>query len=62
VQSLDLDLHLVAELLVERTQRLVHKDHGGFVDGATRQRDALLLTTGKLARQPIGDLGQPHDI
>ena len=44
-----LELHLLAELEVERAERLVEQQHRGFVDERPRQRDALLLAAGELA-------------
>jgi hypothetical protein len=43
MNALDLELHLVAQLLVERAQGFVHQDDRGAIDNATRQRNALLL-------------------
>ena len=50
VNVLHLDLHLLAQLLVESAQRLVHEDDLGLEHESTRQGDALLLTTGELCR------------
>src|SRR2546429_622574 len=45
---LDLDLQLLAELLVERTQRLVHQHENRVEDQRTREGDTLLLPTRQL--------------
>ena len=45
---LELELHLLAQLEVERAQRLVEQQRGGFVDERARERDALLLAAGEL--------------
>ena len=43
-----LDLHLLAQLLVERAQRLVQQQHLGLADQRAGQRDALALAAGQL--------------
>ena len=43
-EPLDLQLHLVSELLVERAERFVHEHDRGAVDEAAGECDALLLT------------------
>ena len=48
VQPLDLELQFLAQLLVERAQRLVHQQHWRIEDDRTRDGDALLLAAGKL--------------
>ena len=59
LQVLQLDLHVAAQLAVERRQRLVEQQHGRPVDQRAGQRDALLLAAGQLpdaprARSPAG--------
>ena len=44
LELLELDLHLVAELAVERAERLVEQQHRRVVDERPSQGDALLLT------------------
>ena len=44
-----LELHLLAQLEVERAERLVEQQHRGFVDERPGQRDALLLAARELA-------------
>src|SRR3984893_10508301 len=43
VDALDLDLHLLAQILVERAQRLVEQKHVRIEHETARERDALLL-------------------
>ena len=50
---LDLDLHRRAQVPVERRERLVEQQHLGPDDERARQRDALLLAAGELARLAI---------
>ena len=47
--SLELELHLLAELQVERAERLVEQQRRGPVDERAGERDALLLAAGELA-------------
>src|SRR5262249_3082538 len=54
MDALDLDLHLLAQILVERAERLVEQHHVGVEHEAARQRDALLLAAGQLARIAAG--------
>ena len=44
VYVLDLELHLFAKLLVQRSQWLIHQDELGLEDERSGQRYALLLT------------------
>ena len=48
LDPLQLDLHLPAQLQVERAQRLVEQQDLGAVDEGARQRHPLLLPTGQL--------------
>jgi hypothetical protein len=48
LQRLQLLLHLLAQLQVERAQRLVQQQHLGLVDQRARQRHALALAARKL--------------
>ena len=45
---LDLVLHLLAQLLVERAERFVHQDELGIEDQGAGDRHALLLAAGHL--------------
>ena len=44
MKALDFELHVLAQLLIESTQRFIHEDDRRVVDDATSERDALLLT------------------
>jgi hypothetical protein len=57
---LELDLHLLAQLEVECTQRLVEQQHLGPVDERPGQGDALTLAAGELRRRAIAVARQPH--
>jgi hypothetical protein len=46
MDALDLDLHLLAQVLVERAQRLVEQKHIRIEHEAARERDPLLLAAG----------------
>ena len=48
LDPLQLELHLLAQLEVERAERLVEEQHARMVDQGPRQRDALLLAAGEL--------------
>ena len=50
LDRLELDLHLLAQLEVERAERLVEQQHARPVDQRARERDALPLAAGELAR------------
>ena len=62
LQLLQLDLHFLAQLVVERRQRLVEEQHLRLRRQRPRQRDALLLTAGNLARLPLGEFLHPHQL
>ncbi len=48
MQVPDVQLHLFAQLLVQRAERLVHQDHFWLEDQGTRQGNPLLLTAREL--------------
>ena len=48
LESLELELHLLAELQVEGAERLVEQQHGRPIDQCPSERDALLLAAGHL--------------
>ena len=52
----ELDLEPLAELEVERAERLVEEQHGGPVHERARHGDALLLAARELAREPVAEL------
>ncbi len=53
LDPLQLELHLLTELYVQRTQRFVEQQRGRLVDERAGQRHALLLAAGKLPRAPV---------
>ena len=59
LDRLELDLHLLAQLQVERAQRLVEQQHARPVDERPSQRDALALAAGQLARLALVIAFQP---
>ena len=62
LQALQLDLHLLAQLQVERAQRLVEQEHTRAHDERARQRDALLLAARELARPARLEPAQLHEL
>ena len=50
LDALELDLHLLAQLEVERAERLVEQQHARAVDDRAGERDALALAAGELRR------------
>ena len=50
LEQLELDLHLLAELAIERAERLVEQQHAGPIDERPGERHPLLLAAGQLAR------------
>ena len=58
---LQLDLHLLAQLQVERAERLVEQQHPRRVDDRARERDALALAAGELRRLAVAVALEPHD-
>ena len=50
LDALQLELHLLAELQVERAERLVEQEDARVVDERARERDALLLAARELLR------------
>ena len=62
LQPLQFDLHFLAQLLVERRERLVHEQQRRTVHDGAGESDPLLLPAGKLARQSLAQPGQTDDI
>ena len=52
LDRLQLELHLLAELQVERAERLVEQEHPRAVDECSRERDTLALAARELDRPP----------
>ena len=62
LDALELDLHLPAQLEVERAERLVEQQHLRVVDQGARQRHPLLLAAGELGRLARGEARQLHQL
>src|SRR5690606_12002248 len=60
VDVLDLHLHVLAQLLVQRTERLVHQHQLRLEHQGASQRHALLLAAGELRRVAIAEVVQLH--
>ena len=58
LDALQKELHLLAELEVERAERLVEQQHARPAHERPGQRDALLLPSRQLARLPMPDAAQ----
>ena len=56
LQVHQLELRLLAQLLVERAERLVEQQHLGPLGDRAGQRHALALAAGKLVRLALGEL------
>ena len=61
LDALQLELHLLAELQVECAERLVEQQHLRAVHERARERDALLLPAGQLARLALVEPLEPDD-
>ena len=57
----ELDLQPLAQLQVERAERLVEQQHRRPVDERARDGDALLLAARELAGQPVAELLEPDE-
>ena len=62
LDMLELELHVGAELLVERAERLVHQEDTRPEDERAGQCHALLLAARELARQPALVAGEPDQL
>ncbi len=62
VQRLQLDLHVLAQLLVERAQRLVHQHELGVEHQRPGQGHALLLPAGELRRVTVRHASHLHHV
>ena len=62
LELLELELHLLAQLEVERAERLVEEEHGGMVDEGPRERHALLLAARELPGPAGAVARQPHEL
>ncbi len=61
LNALELDLHLLAQLEIERAQRLIEQQQLGTIHQRPRQRHALLLPAGKLAGPTCFMPGERHE-
>src|SRR5439155_2329442 len=61
LDRLQFELHLLAELQVERSERLVEEQDAGTVYERARERHALLLATGELARLAVLEALEPDE-
>ena len=62
LDALQLQLHLLAELEIERAERLVEQQHLRVVDERARERDALLLAAGQLLRLSLPAAGEIDEL
>src|SRR2546422_2602435 len=62
LDALELDLHLLPKLEVERDQRFVEKQHLRCVHERTGERDALALTARQLDGLPVAEPGKADDL
>src|SRR5262245_15619552 len=62
LDRLQLDLHLLAELEIERAERLVEEEHLRAVHDRARERDALPLATRELAGLAIPVAPEAHHL
>ena len=62
VQAPDLELHLLAQLLVERAERLVHQHELRLEHERARDRDPLLLAAGELRRPAAAEPAELHHV
>ena len=53
LQTLQFDLHVLAQLGVEGGHGFIEQQQGGLIHEGARERDALLLTTGELRRTAL---------
>ena len=62
LDPLELDLHLPAQLEVERAEGLVEQQDVGFVDDGAGKGDPLLHAAGQLPRTLLGAVAQLHQL
>ena len=62
LDPLQLDLERLAELQVERAERLVEEEHVGPVDEGPGERDALLLAARQLVRLALVVAGEVDEV
>ncbi len=62
LDSLQLELHVLAELQIERAERLVEQEHAWVIHECPRERDPLLLTPRELLRPPRCKSREPDEL
>src|SRR5436190_9144421 len=62
LEALDEELHLLAELHIERAERLVEKQHTRAVDEGARKRDTLLLASRELSGLALAVAAQLDEV
>ena len=62
LDRLELDLHLLPELEVERAERLVEQQYPRPVHDRARERDALPLPAGELRRLAVAVASEPDHL
>ena len=62
LDRLQLELHLLAQLQVERAERLVEQQHARLVHERAGQRDALLLAARELARLALLETREADEV
>ena len=62
LDAAELELHLLAQLAVQRGQRLVEQQEVGLEDQRAGDGDALLLAAGELVDAPLAQPAEPHEI
>ena len=62
LDALQLDLHVDAQRLVERAERLVEQQHARLGDDGAGQRHALALAAGKLVRPAAAELAELDEV
>jgi hypothetical protein len=62
LHPLQLELHLLAQLEVQRAERLVQQQHVRLVHDGPGQGDALALAAGQLSRLAAAEPGQPDHL
>jgi hypothetical protein len=62
VQAAQLDLHVLAQTLVEGRQRLVHQHDARLEHDGAGQRDPLPLPAGELVDAPVGQAAELHQV
>jgi len=62
LDALQLELHHLAQLQVERAKRLVQQERRWFVHQRTGQGHPLLLATGELRGLALGELAEAHHL